>query len=131
MIICEFIRKSGIFFFFQLFFFIRVAIFSRCSFGIKLSWFQRKFSKMNSILYDLYRFYLQNCKTIAFAKITNDTKKIQPNVRSHLHVFWLNFDEVNHSFLHSFLLFGEPDFPKKSAWRNEYFSFGWAVMTRT
>ena len=85
--------------------------------SIKLSWFQRKSNKINIILYG--RAYLQNCKAITFGKMANHGKYRKPNVPSHLHIFWLNFDKANHSFLRSFLLLGETDFRKNAAWSNE------------
>ena len=49
--------------------------------------------------------------------IANHTKYKKPNVPSH--IFWLNFDKANYSFLHSFLVLGETDFRKNAAWGNE------------
>ena len=54
-------------------------------------------------------------KAITFEKIANHTKYKKSNVPSHLHIFWLNFDKANHSFLHPFLLLGETDFRKNAA----------------
>ena len=59
------------------------------------------------------RYYLQNCKAIPFKKIGKHAKYKELNVPSHLHIFWLNFEQANHSFLHPFLLLGEVDFQKK------------------
>ena len=56
------------------------------------------------------RYYFQNCKAISFEKIADHTKYKKPNVESHLHILWLNFDKTNPSFLHTFLLLGETDF---------------------
>ena len=56
------------------------------------------------------RYYFQNCKAISFEKIADHTKYKKPNVESHLHILWLNFDKANHSFLHISLLLGETDF---------------------
>ena len=75
---------------------------------MKLSWFQRRSNKINTMLHD--RYYFQNCKAISFEKIADHTKYKKPNVQSHLHILWLNFDKANHSFLHTFLLLGEIDF---------------------
>ena len=47
------------------------------------------------------------------AKKANYTKYKSPNVPNHLHIFWLNSDKANRSFLHPFLLLGETDFQKK------------------
>ena len=47
--------------------FIKVAIFFWSSFSIKLSWFQRRNNKIDTILYD--RYYLQNYKAITFEKL--------------------------------------------------------------
>ena len=63
--------------------------------------------------------YYQNCKAIIFEKIENQTKYKKPNVLSHLHIFWLNFDKENHIFLYPFLLLGEINFRKNAAWGNE------------
>ena len=49
-------------------------------------------------------------KSSLLKKNANHTKYKKSNVASHLHIFWLNFDKVNHSFLHPFLLLGEKDF---------------------
>ena len=38
--------------------------------------------------------------------------RIIQNVPIHLHIFLLNFDKTNHSFLHPFFLFAEADFRK-------------------
>ena len=59
-------------------------------------------NKLNTALNDIY--YLQNGKAITFRKITNNTK--------YLHIFLLNFDKANYSFLHPFLLLGKTDFQK-------------------
>ena len=56
-------------------------------------------------------------------------KYISPNVPSHLHIFWLNFDKANHSFLHPFLL-GENRFSKYSAWSFEWGIGAWVKMHR-
>ena len=72
--------------------FIKVAIFFWCSFSIKLSWLRMRNNKINTILCD--RYYLQNCKAITFEKIANHSKDKKPNVPSHLHIFWLNFDKA-------------------------------------
>ena len=69
------------------------------------------------MLYD--RYYLQNCKAITFEKIAVHTKYKKPNVPSHLHIFWLNFDKANHSLFHPFLLLGKTDFRKNAALGNE------------
>ena len=58
------------------------------------------------------RYYLQNCKAITFEKIANHTKYEKPNVPSHLHIFWLNFNKANYSFLHFFPLFGNQIFER-------------------
>ena len=71
-----------------------------CSFSIKLSWWQRRSNEMNTTLYD--RYYLQNCKAIIFERIANQIKYKKPDVPSHFHNFWLNFDKTNYSFLHPF-----------------------------
>ena len=47
------------------------------------------------------------------------TKYKKPYVPSHLHIFRLNFDKANHSFLYPFLLLRETDFQKNNAWGNE------------
>ena len=93
--------------------FINVAIFSWCSFSIKLSWSLGRSNKIYTILYD--RYCWQNCKVITFVKNSNHTKYKKSNVPSHLHIFWLNFDKANHSFLHLFLLLRETDFRKNAA----------------
>ena len=41
--------------------------------------------KINTILYD--RYYLQNCKAIAFEKIASHTKDKKPNTPSHFPIF--------------------------------------------
>ena len=99
--------------------FIKVAIFFWFSFSIKLSWLQRRSNKINTILCDIY--YLQNCHDITFEKIASHTKYKKPNVSSHLHIFWQNFDNANHSFLHFFLLLEEIDFQVNAALGNEWF----------
>ena len=58
-------------------------------------------------------------KPSTFEKIANHTNYKKPNVSIHLHIFKLNFDKANHSFLQSFLLLGETDFRKNVAWGNE------------
>ena len=73
--------------------------------------------KYDMILYD--RDIIQDCKTITFEKIANDTKYKKPNVPSHLHIFRLDFDKANHSFIHPFLLLREINFRKNAAWGNE------------
>ena len=47
------------------------------------------------------------------------TKYTKRNVQSHLHIFGLNFDKANHSFLQPILLLREIDFRKNAAWGNE------------
>ena len=50
-----------------------VTILFQYNIGIKSSWLQNRQKKfINTTLYDIY--YLQNCKTITFEKITNDAK---------------------------------------------------------
>ena len=44
---------------------------------------------------------------------TNHTSNKWPNVPSHHHLFLLNFDKANHSFLNPFLLSGKTYFRKK------------------
>ena len=39
-------------------------------------------------------------------------QNMKPNVSSHLHIFWLNFNKTNYSFLHLFLLFGKQIFER-------------------
>ena len=63
--------------------------------------------------------YYQNCKAIIFEKIENQTKYKKPNVPSHLHIFWLNFDKENHILFYPFLLLGEINFRKNAALGNE------------
>ena len=57
-------------------------------------------------------------KVITFEKIASHTKYEKTNVprNLHIHIFWLNFDNTNHSFLDSFLLLKETDFWKNVAW---------------
>ena len=108
--------------------FINVAIFFWGNFSVKLSWSQRRGNKLNTTLYD--RWYLQNCKAITFRKIANNTKYKKPNVPSHFHIFWVNFDKENHSFLYPFLLLEETDFQKNSAWNPEWETEAWVKMLR-
>ena len=63
--------------------------------------------------------YYQNCKAIIFEKIENQTKYEKPNVPSHLHIFWLNFDKEKHILFYPFLLLGEINFRKNAALGNE------------
>ena len=51
------------------------------------------------------------------------------NVPSHLHIFWLNFDKANHSFLHPFRLGGNR-FSKNSTWSFEWGTGAWVKMHR-
>ena len=50
-------------------------------------------------------------KAITFEKIEIVPNGNKTNVPSHLHIFWLNFDIANHSFLPP-VLPGETDFQK-------------------
>ena len=94
-----------------------------CTFSIKLSWLQRRNNKTNAILY--HRYYLRNCKTITIEQIANYTKYKKPNVPSHLHIFWLNFDKANHSFLYPFLLLGKQIFERMlPGWMSNFSCLG-------
>ena len=106
---------------------IKVAIFFWCNFSVKLPWLKRRGNKLNTALFD--RYYSQNCKVITFRKITNHRRHKQTNVRSHLHVFWLNFDEANHSFLHPFRL-GRNRFSQNSTCSFEWRPEAWVKMHR-
>ena len=75
------------------------------------------------------RYYSQNYKAITFRKITNHTKYKLTDVPSHLHIFWLNFDKENHSFLHPFRLGGNR-FSKNSTWSFEWGTGAWVKMHR-
>ena len=87
--------------------------------GLYISWAKTSSSyhgckgdTIKLILHYNDRYYLQNCKAITFEKIANHTKYEKPNVPSHLHIFWLNFNKANYSFLHLFLLFGKQIFER-------------------
>ena len=92
-----------------------VPIFFWYSFSFKLLWLQRITNKIITILYN--RYHLQNFKAIEFEKIASHTKYKKSNVPSHLHIFSMNFDKANRSFIHPFLLFGKTDFQKNAVWR--------------
>ena len=62
------------------------------------------------IPYYMIDIILQNCKATTFENIANHTKHKKPNAPSYLHIFWLNFDKVTHSFLHPSRLLGETEF---------------------
>ena len=53
------------------------------------------------------RYYLRDCTAVAFENPTDHTKYKQPDALNQIRIFRLNFDEANHSFLHSFLLLEE------------------------
>ena len=93
--------------------FIKLAIFFWCIFSIQSSWPHKRSIKINIILYD--RCYLQNCISITFEKVANQTKYKKPNIWSHLNIFWLNFGKANRDFFHPFLLVGETDFWQNAA----------------
>ena len=59
------------------------------------------------------------CRGITFEKIASHTKYEEPNVQSHLHFSLLNFDKVNHRFLHPFLLLGKTESRKNVLWGNQ------------
>ena len=82
---------------------------------------QKRSNKNNTVLYD--RYYLQNWKAIKYEKIANHRKYRKPNVPSHPHNFWLNFDIANHDLLHPCLLMGKTKFQKNAACGNEAGSF--------
>ena len=107
--------------------FIKVATFFWCNFSVKLLWLQRRGNKPNTTLFD--RYYSQNCKCITFRKITNHTRYKQTNIPSHLHIFWVNFNKENHSFLHPFRLGGNR-FPKNSTWSFDWGTGVWVKMHR-
>ena len=96
-----------------------------CSFSIKLSCLPGRSNKINTILYD--RYCLQNCKAITFAKIADHTKYKKPNVLSHHHIFWMNSDKADNSFLYPFLLLGKQIFEICLGRDNKYLgvSFKW------
>ena len=59
---------------------------------------------MTDIIYKTVKpSHLKHCKPHKIKK---------PNVPSHFHIFSLNLDKANHSFLHPFLLLRETDFRK-------------------
>ena len=83
--LCRFIYKLGYHFFiyhsyyiskfesvYKKHLFIKIATFFWCNFSIKLSRLQRRNNKFSIILYG--RYYLENCKTILFEKVTNHRK---------------------------------------------------------
>ena len=51
------------------------------------------------------------------------------NVPRHLHIFWLNFDKANRSFLHPFHL-GENRLSKNCTWSFEWGTGAWVKMHR-
>ena len=87
-------------------------LFFWCSFVIKASWLQRRSNEINILLYDSY--YLQNCKSNTFEIKANHEKYKKPNIPSHLHIFWLNFDKAHYSFLDPSLMLRETDFRKNA-----------------
>ena len=104
--------------------FTRVAIFSDVI--LVSNYYSCKGEAINLIPH--YRYHLQNCKAITFRKIINHIKYKEPNVPSHLHIFWSNFDKAI-SFLHLFRLGGNA-FSKTPAWRFESGTVAWVKMHR-